>query len=373
MSQTEKERSSRGGIASIVGILANLLLATGKIITGALFGAVSVLADGLNNLTDCGSSVISLVSFKLSSKPADKEHPYGHERIEYVCSMAVAFLILLIAFEVGKEALGKIITPQDPVFSYLTLAVLGASIAVKLGLFFYNRRMAKLLDSQILLATATDCLGDCISTGVVLVTTVITHLSGLHLDGYAGLLVSLLIAWAGIGVLRETLSTLIGQAPDAALTESIKERILAHPEVLGLHDLAVYSYGPNKYFASVHVEVDARVDVMTSHELVDDIEREFARETSILLTGHLDPIVTDDPEVNEMRARVGEIARGLSPDFSVHDFRMVKGERHTNLLFDVAIPYGTALTHDEIRSYMEDAISAINPAYRVVMTVEHAI
>lgn len=371
--ETEK-RSAVGRFASFVGIAVNLCLATGKIVLGALFGLISILADGLNNLTDCGSSVVSNVSFRLSAKPADKEHPFGHERIEYICSLVVAFVILLVAFETCKEAFNKITSPSEETpFSIWMLVVLGASILAKCGLYFYYTSTAKKIDSDILRATAVDSLTDCISTSVVLITLLLGKFAGVDVDGYASILVALFIAWSGIGILRETFSKLIGQAPDEEMLKAIKKRILSYPGVLGVHDLSVYSYGPNKYFASAHVEVDAKVDVLISHELVDAIERDFVLNTGIMLTGHLDPIVVDDECVNELRAQVNAIVKDLGTDFSLHDFRMVCGEKRTNVLFDIAIPYGTKMSKDEISTTVAKRVSEIDEKYCCIITVEYSL
>lgn len=365
------DRARIGKTASLVGIGANIILSVLKIAVGLLFGAVSVMADGFNNLADSSNSVMSMISFKVSSKPADKEHPFGHQRAEYIFSMVVAFFIMLIAFELSKESVMKIIEPVAVEFSFITVGVLIFSILVKCGLWIYNKTVAEKINSDILKATAVDSLSDCISTTVVLVAIVVEKLTSVNIDGFAGLLVAVFIAWSGIGVFRETFSKLIGQATDAEMVEDIKKRIFAHNEVLGIHDLSVYNYGPEKYFASVHIEVDASVDVLVSHELVDDIEREFITETGIVLVGHLDPIVVSDPEVNEMREQVGEIIAQINSEFSMHDFRMVKGERRTNLIFDVAIPYGCALSEAQIKSAIEAEVAKIDEKYALVITVEH--
>lgn len=368
-----KTRSNQGTIASIIGILVNILLAVGKMTVGLICGVISMVADGMNNLTDCGSSAISMLSFKLSSKPADKEHPYGHERIEYVCSVAVAFIILLVAFETIKSSIEKIISPSASDFSLLAIIVLVVSILAKFGLFFYYRITAKRINSDILKATSIDSLSDCISTSVVLITVIIGSTTGISIDAYASILVALFIAYSGIGVLKETLSKLIGQAPDEQMINFIKEKVLAREGVLGIHDVSVYCYGPNKYFASVHVEVDANVDVLKSHEMVDDIEREFAKETNIILTGHLDPIITDDEEVNWLRDKTEQFVKNIDARFSIHDFRMVRGERHTNVLFDVAVPFDTTLSYQEIKKQLENDITACNEKYCSIITIEHSL
>lgn len=365
-----KSREHHGKIASIVGIVANIFLAAGKIVVGALFGLISVLADGLNNLTDCGSSIVSLVSFKISSKPADKEHPYGHERIEYVASLAVSFVILLIAFELLKESITKIISPQAFNFSIVVIITLIVSIAVKLAMFIYYRTVAKQINSDLLKATSIDSLSDCISTSAVLISVIISHFAKINIEAYAGVLVSLFIAIAGFKILKEMVSKLIGQAPDKALFDSVKTMIMKHKDVLGIHDLNIYSYGPNKYFASVHIEIDANTDSLVAHELVDEIEREFLSKTNIVLTGHHDPVVTNDEEVLEMRDKVAQIVKEIDETFSIHDFRMVKGPNKTNVIFDVAIPFDSDKTEAEITKTLKKKIAEIDKKYQPVIIIE---
>lgn len=365
-----KSREHHGKIASIVGIVANIFLAAGKIVVGALFGLISVLADGLNNLTDCGSSIVSLVSFKISSKPADKEHPYGHERIEYVASLAVSFVILLIAFELLKESITKIISPQAFNFSIIVIITLIVSIAVKLAMFIYYRTIAKQINSDLLKATSIDSLSDCISTSAVLISVIISHFAKINIEAYAGVIVSLFIAIAGFKILKEMVSKLIGQAPDKALFDSVKTMIMKHKDVLGIHDLNIYSYGPNKYFASVHIEIDANTDSLVAHELVDEIEREFLSKTNIVLTGHHDPVVTNDEEVLEMRDKVAQIVKEIDETFSIHDFRMVKGPNKTNVIFDVAIPFDSDKTEAEITKTLKKKIAEIDKKYQPVIIIE---
>lgn len=368
--QWHEKRERAGKIASLIGICCNVLLAAAKIAVGWISGMISVAADGLNNLSDCGGSAVSLLSFRLSSRPADEEHPYGHERTEYVCSMVVAFLILLVAFELGKESVGKIISPAQSTFSVVLLAVLCASIAVKACLFVYNRALAKTYNSDILRATATDSLSDCIATTVVIIGMVIGKFTGFNPDGYVGVLVALFIAWSGVNVLRETMSKLIGQAAPQEVKDDIKNRITAHPEVLGLHDLNVYAFGPNRYYASVHIELDASVDVLESHELVDKIEQEFARETNVALTGHLDPVVTDDEEVNALKQKVCALVGEIDQTFSVHDFRLVRGPSHTNMVFEVAVPFGCKTTEGEIKKQIKQKIAVLGDEYTPVFLIE---
>lgn len=373
MEEKENKRTFYGKLAGIVGIIVNILLAVGKILVGVLFGAISVTADGLNNLTDCGSSIISTVSFRLSSKPADKEHPYGHERIEYVLSMVVAFIIFFVAFETLSESINKIIKPQEFAFSFIVPIVLGVSVIAKFGLFFYYRITAKKINSAILKASAIDSLSDCISTSVVIICYFVSLFTGYNIDGYAGILVSLFIGYAAVGVLKEVFSHLIGRAPDEELLKEIKEKVLSFEGVLGVHDLMVYSYGPNKYFASVHIEVDAKVDVLQSHELVDLVEKEFYQETGIIITGHLDPIVIDDERVNEIKAKVEEIISNIDAQLSMHDFRAVFGENRTNLLFDVVVPFDYKMKKEELIDILNQKVKEIDERYCLVVTVEHSL
>ncbi len=367
------KRNNQGKIASFIGIAVNLILAGMKIVVGAIFGLISVLADGLNNLTDCGNSIISAVSFKLSSRPADKEHPYGHERIEYICSLVVALLILIVAFDTFKESIGKIISPSSLTFSVWIIVALCGSILAKCCLYFYYRSVAKKIDSDMLKASAVDCLSDCVSTSVVLISVIVWKTTAINLDGYAGLLVALFIAFSAVGILREIFSKLIGQAPDEEFMTDVKNKILAYDGVLDVHDLSVYSYGPNKYFASAHIEVDANVDVLISHELIDDIEKDFIANTNIVLTGHLDPIVTDNSEVNDLKAKVMIALKEMNEKFSLHDFRLVCGERRTNVLFDIAIPYETKMSKAEIAEKVRKIICDIDKKYCAIITVEYCI
>ena len=370
MKKQNENRERTGKIASVLGIVANVILALSKIFVGLVFGALSILADGLNNLSDCGSSLVSFISFKLSNKPADKEHPFGHERIEYVLSMVVAFIILIIAFELLKESVLKIIAPSSLEFSYLIIIVLIFSILVKLGLYFYNKATAKKINSEILKATAVDCLSDCVSTSAVLIAIIVGKLTNVNLDGYAGLIVAIFVGFSGINVLKETMSMLIGQAPTEEMVADIKNRILAHKEVYGIHDLNVYCYGPNKYYASVHVELDADIDVLESHELVDKIEQEFFENTNIVLTGHLDPIVVNDEETNEIRLKITDAVKEIDVNFTIHDFRMVKGPNITNLIFDISVPFENKLSDQEIKTMLTEKIEKINNCYRLVVKVE---
>ena len=370
MEEVNKGKERGGKIASIVGIIVNLLLALSKIIVGVIFGVISVMADGLNNLTDCGSSIVSFVSFKISSKPADSKHPYGHERMEYVSSLIVSFLIVIIAFELFKESIDGIFSPRALDFSYIVIVILILSICVKCGLYFYNKYMAVKINSDILRATAVDSLSDCISTSIVLLAMLIGKWTGFNIDGYAGLIVAIFIFVAGVKILLEMTSKLIGQAPDKEVIDSIKDRIKAHKDIIGIHDLDVYNYGPNKYFASVHMELDADLDTLVAHEIIDEVEREFLNETNIVLTGHYDPIVVDDDEVGILREMVMRMVKELNENYSMHDFRMVKGPHKTNIIFEVAVPLDTKQSNEEIISFLKEKIAGVDEKYMPVIMVE---
>ncbi len=365
------KREKLGYSTSIIGIFINVLLASSKIVIGVLFGVISVLADGLNNLMDTFSSVLSFVSFKLSSKPADKDHPFGHARTEYVLAMVIAFLILLVAFELVKESIGKIITPSVMSFSWLMVIILSISVACKLFLFILYSIVSKEIQSDVLKASAFDSLGDSISTLIILITIIASKVISFNFDGYAGVFVSLVIAFAGVKILRETFSKLIGQAPDAELVYKIKNLILSYEGVIGMHDLNVHNYGPNNYYASVHIEVDSRVDVMLSHELVDEIERKAYEQLKIVLIGHLDPIEIDNPEVDKIRCLVNEMLLSIDKTFTMHDFRVVKGVSFTNLIFDVAVPYDNKISREEIVNQLQEKIDKLEHKYYLVITVEY--
>ena len=373
-----KVREQVGKVASVVGIVVNLVLSLCKIAVGTLFGLISVMADGFNNLTDCGSNIVSLISFKLASRPADKEHPYGHARIEYVASMIVGFIVMLLAFELGMESVNKIVdlvkgNSTQVTFEVITVVVLGISILGKLWFYFFNSKLAKTYNAELLKATASDSLSDVFATTAVLVSVVISPLTGFNTDGIMGIVVAVLIAIAGVGILRDTLNHLLGASPTEELIKSIEERIRCFDGVLGIHDLHVHNYGPNKYYASVHVEVDSAVDVMESHDMIDEIERDFANNTDIMLVIHLDPIVIGDPELDTYRQEILAIVQQLDKAFDIHDFRMVKGPTHTNLIFDVAVSYDTKLTSTQIVEHIQQQISLAHPNVYVVPTVERKL
>lgn len=365
-------RRAYGTLAGTVGIVLNILLAVGKICAGMLSGALSVTADGLNNLTDCGSNAVSVIGFKVAGKPADKEHPYGHQRMEYIAAMIVAFIVFVVAIELGVESVQKLIEPTDGSWSITAVIVLSVSVAVKLWMFFFNRSLAKKISSEALKATATDSISDAGATAAVLVALIISHYTDVDLDGVMGLIVAVLIAFAGIGIFRSTLSQLLGKAPDKAVLEDIKQRIRSHNGVLGIHDLNVHSYG-KKLYATAHVEVDARMGLSEGHDLADGIERDFAAHTDVIMVVHVDPIQVDDPVVERYRDMTAGIVRAIDPSFSIHDFRVVDGAIRVNLIFDVAMPFEAKMSEAEVERRIKDAFSTIDGKLYPMPTVERQI
>lgn len=365
-------RERYGKISSFVGIFVNVFLFAIKLFIGRLFHSVAVTADAVNNLSDAGSSVISLVSFKLAGMPADKEHPFGHERIEYLASSVVGFLIIMLGVELLKTSFEKILHPDEIVFSMLTVGVLLFSIVVKFFLYFFNIRLGKRFNSSVMKATAVDSLSDVLATSSVLLSTVVSPLIGLQLDGYMGVAVSILIMISGINILREMLDTLLGEKPAAELVERIENAIKKYDGVLGVHDLVIHSYGPRRFFATAHVEVDAKNDVLASHDLIDNIEREVEEQLNIHLVLHMDPLTMDDPDVNRWREMTKEIVAEVNESLSMHDFRVVKGVTHTNLIFDVVVPYQCQKNDRQVIEEITQKIQAQGENLFPVITIDRS-
>ena len=368
-------RTACGNLACIVGILCNVLLFLGKFIVGTLFGSVSITADAINNLSDASSNIVSLVGFWLGGKPADKEHPYGHARYEYLAGLAVSVMILVIGIELGKESLGKIIAPTPVEFSWLSAAVLVASILVKLWMSSFNRTIGLHIHSDTLLATAADSRNDVISTAAVLVASLVAHFTNFdRLDGIMGLAVALFILYSGIGLVRDTLDPILGAAPDPELVESIKQKALSYPDVLGIHDLMVHDYGPGNRLVSFHLEMPAEGDVMAMHDEIDRMEKDFFTNDGLITTIHFDPVVTSDPHVTELREFVVQTAHAVDPEINIHDLRIVPGNTHTNVIFDVAVPpkYLAKGSKDgrELLNTLRDAVRSRWPDHFCVIQLE---
>ncbi len=369
--RTPESRTRCGTLSGVTGILLNLLLFGFKLFASLITGAVSIMADAFNNLTDSFSSVVSLVSFRLSGKEADDDHPFGHERLEYVASMVVAFVIMMLAWELGSESVTTILNPEAPSkFNVVSGVVLGVSILVKVWMFLFNNKLAKLIDSELLRATAVDSLSDTISTGAVLVCSVISPLIGFNLDGYAGLLVALFIAKAGIGIVKDTADSIIGTKPDASLTESIKEYITSYDGALDVHDMILHQYGANRAFLSVHVEVDGRADLFKSHDMIDNIEVGIMKKFGIMATIHMDPISPEDEFVLSLKEYTANAVRNIDGRLSIHDFRVVHGDTHTNLIFDVTKPYSVKMKDEEIIAAISASIKELNESYFAVVQVD---
>ena len=368
-----KVRGAYGKLAGIVGIVCNLLLFAGKLIAGLLSGSVAITADAVNNLSDASSSLVTLLGFKLAERPADEEHPYGHARLEYLSGLAVAALILVIGVELGKSSIEKIINPETILFSWLTLAILIGSILVKLWMALFCYKLGKRIDSATLTATAMDSRNDVISTSAVLLGCLVGHFFGLQIDGYIGTLVALFIIWSGCGIAKETISPLLGKQADAELVKRISDLIMSHEKILGIHDLMVHDYGPGQCFASVHAEMDSRENPLDCHDIIDDIERDALRELRVHLVIHYDPIVTDDEELNQMRALVSAELKQIDPQLTMHDFRMVRGPGHTNLIFDLVIPYSMENRKKELKERIDERVQFEDKRYYTVITFDEAV
>lgn len=366
----ENVRHAYGNLTSLVGIVNNIILFIFKFLAGTLAGSVSITADAVNNLSDAGSSIISLVSFYLSSRPADEEHPFGHARYECIASMLVACLILLLGFELIKTSIGKILHPEDVLFSWVSVIVLIVSIGVKLWMFIYNRHYGKLLSSSIMEATAADSISDVMATSAVLASTIISPILHFNLDGYMGIIVACLIIYAGGGIIRSALDELLGKAPSKELVQSLKDKIFAYEGVLGIHDLIIHDYGVNRLFASVHVEVDYKIDVMKSHDMIDNIERDIKKSMGIELVIHMDPIKKDDPITNELKDFMKKALKTIHEDLSLHDFRVVSGDTHTNVIFDVVVPYHLKLENKEILQRLKEQVDKQYDACYLVVTFD---
>lgn len=364
-----KVRNIYGMIASTIGISANIILSAAKITVGLLFSSLAVLADGLNNLTDSASSGVSLLGFKIANKPADKKHPFGHARMEYLCALIISFIICALGVELVISSIKKMTAPESFDPNNILLIVLGVSIFAKLCMALYNRRMGKLLDSITLKGVAQDSLNDVITTTVILITSLVYRYTGFNLDAYSGLAVALFILYGGIRLIIGTLNPLLGEKPDKEIVNSIVQRILKYEGVLAIHDLVIHNYGPNKYFATVHAEVDSKVDVMQSHELIDTIEREMS-DDNLHLVIHMDPVTTDDTTTNELKKQVIEIIKQIDPALSMHDFRIIAGPNRTNLIFDIVIPNEAKYTPDSLKNLIQYKLHELDSRYLAVINID---
>lgn len=354
----QKSRSAIGRLSGIVGIVCNLLLFAGKLLVGSLSGSVSITADAMNNLSDASSAIVTFLGFKLAEKPADEDHPYGHARYEYLSGLAVAGIILVIGFELAKSSVEKILNPSPVAFSWVTAAVLAGSIAVKLWLSLFNGKLSKRISSTTLAATAADSRNDCIATAAVLIAGLLEYFFSWQVDGYMGLAVALFILYSGAMLGKETISPLLGENASPELRQLIEDYVNQNPKVLGFHDLMVHDYGPGQRFASMHVEMSNREDPLRCHEIIDDMERECLQNFNVHLVIHYDPVVTDDPELDRMKVMVRQELDKIHPNLAFHDFRMVTGDSHTNLIFDISLPVNLVGQEKHIRTTLDQNLSA---------------
>ena len=365
-------RQAYGVLSGAVGIGLNILLFLGKWIAGTLSGSIAITADAFNNLSDAGSSIITLIGFRLSGQAPDPEHPFGHGRMEYISGLLVSVAILVMGFELIWSSFGKLRDPEPSESSALVLGILLASILVKVYMFYYNRSLSKKLDSAAMKATSVDSLSDTVATTLVLIATVISKYTGLILDGWFGILVGIFIVYTGGSTLKETIDLLIGQPPKKEFIDEIREIVLGHSLVYGVHDLIVHDYGPGRRMISLHAEVAVDGDIQDIHEQIDHIEHELQEKLNCSATIHMDPIVTDDKEVLEMKAKVEAMVQSLDEAFSMHDFRMVKGPTRTNLIFDVEVPRKTSLTDNEIMNRLKEQVHGLpGSKYFAVIQIDH--
>ncbi len=368
--QDVKVRSAYGTLSGSVGIAVNLLLSVAKLIIGSITHSITITGDALNNLSDAGSSTISLLGFRIASKPADKEHPYGHGRVEYICGLGVSIIIMFMGFELIKSSVGKIIEPQTPEFSYAAIIVLCLSILGKLWLALFNRKIAKAINSDTVNAVVKDSLSDMAATAVSIVSLVLSKYFSLPFDGIFGVVVSLFVMWAGIGVFRATTASLLGQPPEETTVKMLEEKIMSYDGVYGVHDLIVHDYGPGRCFVTAHAEVPSTADIMESHDLMDIIEQEIRIETGYILTLHMDPIVMDDEQTNTAKKIVNKIVSEIDQSLSIHDFRMVAGPHHTNLIFDIVLPYSCKTDTSEIINKINEKLTVYDKTYYAVVTID---
>lgn len=366
-----KVRTAYGVLASLVGIVCNLLLFGGKLAVGLVLHSVSVMADAFNNLSDAASSVIGFIGVKMAEKPADEEHPFGHGRIEYIAALIVSFLVIEVGFTFFKNAIAKIRTPEELSFNRISMGILLASVAVKLWLSFFNKKLGKQINSTVMQATATDALGDVVTTLATMGSILFFYFTKINIDGYVGLAVSLLVMWAGVGIAKDTLEPLIGQSVDPKLYREISEFVESYDGILGSHDLIVHNYGPTKSLASIHAEVPNNVDIETSHEIIDRIERDAAKKLGIFLVIHMDPVETADAQVAEVKAEVQEVLHQMDERLSLHDFRMVDGEKWINLIFDVVVPFSYGENdRPKLREAIEEEVRSLDERYHCVITFD---
>ena len=365
-------RKGYGILCGAVGIGLNILLFAGKFFAGTIAGSIAITADAFNNLSDAGSSFVTLLGFQLAGQKPDSDHPFGHGRIEYLSGLAVSMLIILMGFELAKSSLDKILHPAPVDSSWLVIAILCVSICVKLYMAFYNRSLGKKLNAPAMLATAADSLSDSIATTAVLIATLVGRFSGLMIDGWCGILVAAFILWSGFNAAKDTVNPLLGTPPTHEFVEQIKELVMAHPAIIGIHDLIVHDYGPGRVMISLHAEVSASGNVLDLHDEIDNVESDLREKLGCEAVIHMDPIVTDDGVTGETRKRVASLVHCIDDEINIHDFRMVAGPSHTNVIFDAVVPYGFRLTDSEVEEKIKTAVRTLDGNYFAVVKVERS-
>ena len=365
-------RKAYGILCGAVGIGFNALLFLGKFFAGTIAGSIAITADAFNNLSDAGSSFVTMLGFQLAGQKPDSDHPFGHGRIEYLSGLAVSMLILLMGFELAKSSLDKILHPEPVDSSPLVIAILCVSIAVKLYMAFYNHRLGKQLNSAAMEATGADSLSDSVATSAVLLATLVGHFTGWMIDGWCGILVAAFILWSGFNAAKDTIDPLLGTPPTPEFVEEIKNLVMAHPAIVGIHDLIVHDYGPGRVMISLHAEVSASGNVLDIHDEIDNVEKELQEKLGCHAVIHMDPIVIDDGITQETRKRVADLVRCIDDQISIHDFRMVVGPTHTNVIFDAVVPFGFRLSNSEVASKIQSAVRTLDGNYFAVVNVEQS-
>lgn len=368
----EKTRFAYGKLAGGTGIACNVLLFFIKLATGLLASSVAIIADAFNNLSDAGSSIVTLLGFKLSAAPADREHPFGHGRMEYLSALAVAALIMVAGFELALSSAEKIFAPSLPQVNFLTLGILVLSMAVKLWMALFYRRIGKRIDSETLVAACADSRNDVICTGVVLVSAAVSMAFGLAVDGYVGVLVALFVLWSGFSIMRETVSPLLGQAPDPALVKEISDTVMSFDGIVGMHDLMVHNYGPGRVIVSLHAEVPCDVPITKSHDVVDCAERELKEKFHVSACIHMDPVDVADPRTKELKRVAQKVLEEVDERLSLHDFRVVPGDTHTNLIFDMVVPFELEDQRSALILEVQRRIHAVDGHLFAIITAEHS-
>lgn len=370
--ENPEARAKYGMLSSITGIVVNILLSAVKLIIGIFANSISIISDALNNVTDAGSSIVTMIGFKVSQKKIDKDHPWGHGRMEYITAFIVDILIVLVGVELFKSSFDKIIHPTLPDINNVTIVVLVIAVLTKLWLFIFYNKIAKTIDSAAIKGNAYDSISDSISTFVVLLSAIVAKIFGISIDGYASILVSIFILFTGFKALKETIDLLLGMKPDKEFVEKLEEFTKKYEMISGIHDIMVHDYGPGRKIVSFHAEVPANCDICKAHDVIDQMEQDIYEEFNCITTIHMDPIVTDDEEINEMRKKTEEIVKEINPEFSIHDFRMTDGGDRINLIFDLVIPPDNEMNHEELKNMVQQKIHSVNDKYYAVPKIENS-